>query len=83
MKKYLVKKTYTAINSNHIYNKGYQETWYLGKNKSDKELCEYVIQDGYSRKYFADNYIEKNKDFHNRFQSDFWKVDYEIIEINL
>lgn len=82
MKKYLIKKTYTAIGSNHIYSKGYQETWYCGKNLSYKELCDYVIEDGYSRKHFAEKYIENDKSFYNKFESDFWKVDYEILEIN-
>jgi hypothetical protein len=82
MAKYLIKKTYTAIKSNNIFKEGYQDTWYCGKNNSYKELCDYVIEDGYSRKHFAIKYIEKDKEFHDRFQSDFWNVNYEIVEVN-
>lgn len=82
MKRYLVKKTYTALRSNSIYNKGDKMVYYIGKaSKSYDELCDYIKELGWQKKYFAEHYIETDKDFTTRFESDFWQVDYEIIEV--
>lgn len=83
MKKYLIKTTYTATRDGGLYKEGYNETWYIGKNVSGKELCDYIKEKGYSRKYFAEKYIQNDKDFNKRMNNDFWKIDYEIIEVNL
>lgn len=79
--KYLVKKTYTALRSNSRYEKGYQEVWYNGKNTSDKELCDYIKDYAWSRKHFAEKYIQNDKDFESRMGQNFWNVEYEIIEV--
>lgn len=79
--KYLLKKTYTALRSNGHFEKGYTETWYSGKNRSDKELCGWIIEDGYTRKHFVEKKIQDDKEFEVRMGQDFWKIDYEIIEI--
>lgn len=81
MKKYLIKKTYTALKTNSSFNKGYIEVWYIGKDCCDKELCDYIKEKGYTRKHFAQKYIDKDKDFEFRYPQDFWKIDYEIIEV--
>ena len=83
MKKYLVRKTYTALENAKRYQKGHTEVWFVGKNTSDKQLCDYIIEKGWSRKYFAEKYIESDKDFHQRMKEEFWKIDYEIVEVEV
>lgn len=81
MKKYLVKKTYTALEKAKSYQKGYTEVWFVGKNGSSyNKFCAYIIEKCWSRKYFAEKYIESDKDFHQRMKEEFWKIDYEIVE---
>ena len=83
MKKYLIKKTYTATRDSEYVKEGCNQTWYIGKNVSDRKLCDYIKERAYSRKYFAEKYIRNDKDYNKRMNSDFWKIDYEIIEVNL
>ena len=83
MKKYLVKKTYTATRDNGRYEEGYTETWYCGKNDVSRELSDYIKEKGYQRKYFAEKYIQDVKDFNRRMNNNFWKIDYEIIEVEV
>ena len=83
MKRYLIKKIYTATRDSKYFEEGYNETLYIGKNVCDRELCDYIKEKGYSRKYFAEKYIQYDKDFHKRMNDDDWKIEYEIIEVNL
>lgn len=85
MKKYVIKKTYTATRDSKYFEKGCQEIYYLGKrgDYSHKELCDYVIENAYVKKLYAEKYIEEDKAFVEKYDGDFWQVDYEIIEIEL
>ena len=79
--KYLVKKTYTATRDSKYYDEGHTETWYSGKGQSFRELCDYIKDYAWTRKHFAEKYIQDDKDFEKRMQQNYWKVEYEIIEI--
>ena len=83
MKKYLVKMTHTATEDSKYYDKGYTESWYVGKENSDREFCDYIKEKGWSRKHFAEKYIRDDKDFHKRMNDTYWKIDYEIVEVEL
>ena len=84
MKKYLVKKTYKAKRSNDSYEKGEVLIFYIGsKSVADPELCDYIKEYGWLRKHFAENYIKSDKEFYDRFGSDFWEINYEIIEVEI
>ena len=65
MTKFLIKKTYIAINSNKYFQKGHKETWYIGKAVLDKELCDFVISDGYNNRRSAESKIKKDLEYHN------------------
>lgn len=79
--KYLVKKTYTATRDSKYYDEGHTETWYTAKGLSFSELCDYIKDYAWSRKHFAEKYIRDDKDFETRMQQNYWKIEYEIIEI--
>lgn len=83
MKKYLVKKTYTATEESKYFEKGYTETWYCGKNDVYRELCDYIKEKGWLKKHYAEKYIQDDKDFNRMMRNDFWKIDYEIIEVEV
>ena len=82
MKKYLVKKIYTATRNNTYYE-GYTETWYRGKDYVSRELSDFIKGKGYQKKCFAEKYIQNDKDFNKTMTNDFWKIDYEIIEVEV
>lgn len=79
--KYLVKKTYTATRDSKYYDEGHIETYYVGKTQSFVELCDYIKDYAWSRKYFAEKYIQNDKDFESRMGQNFWNIEYEIIEV--
>ena len=83
MKKYLVKKTYTATKENKYHKKGETEIYFVGKEQSFVELCDYIIDYGWSRRYFAEKYIQNDIDFETTMKQDFWKIEYEIIEVEI
>lgn len=82
MKKYLIKKTYTPTKQNDRFNQDYIEVWYCGKNCSDKELCDYIKKNGYSRKHFVEKQIQKCVDFDKEYTK-YWNVDYKILEVEI
>lgn len=83
MKKYAVKKTYTATEENTYYEKGFTETWFCVKDKIYRELCDDIKEKGFKTKNSAKKYIEDDKSFKTRMDITFWKIDYEIIEVEV
>lgn len=77
--KYLVKSTYTAMKENKLYKKGQVMTCFISRLYSDTCICSYLLDYAWKRKHFAQKYIDKMKSYDS--SNDFWKVDYEIIEV--
>ena len=82
MKRYIIKTTYIAKAEHPTYKEGYTETLYSGKERTLCRLCEWVEEDAYIRKSFAQKKIDKDNEydeFYNRNKA--WKVKREIIEL--
>lgn len=90
MKKFIIKKTYTALKENQTFKKGHQETWYIGKEcfgvtALDRELSLDVIEAGWRRKCDAQKVINNEIKFNERtYNTDgFWNIEYEIVEFEV
>jgi hypothetical protein len=82
--KYYVKTTYTA-KANHPHEKeGTQQVWYTGKGESLTQREEYITREicgccGWSRKHFAEKYINDCKIWENNVNGDVWDIKREIL----
>ena len=84
--KYIIKKTYVALEDSKYIKKGYTDTWYMGKGiiSSKDENDTYVMRNGYDRKCDAVrrfNLEEKGAKIES--VNGFWQITHEILEVNI
>lgn len=84
--KYIIKKTYVALEDSKYIKKGYTDIWYMGKGiiSSKDENDTYVMKNGYDRKCDAIrrfNYEEKGAKIESA--NGFWEITHEILEVNI
>ena len=83
MKQYIVKQINTATENNPNFA-GKTETWFMGKGGYGKREIKWLPKGGWSRKCFAEQYIEKCKNYSEELKKhggEYWTHEYEILEI--
>lgn len=84
MIQYFVKATHTATAGNHIYSEGEKQTWFIGKGGYSRKKITWLPKGGWSRRCYADQYIQKCKDYSEELKQhggEKWTHEYEVVEV--
>lgn len=83
--KYIVKHTYTATEEHPTKVAGTKQIWYTGKGgHNTKDIEDFTMHNfgiylGWSSKRFAEEYIEKDKQYYAEHENKAWINEWEIV----